>query len=255
VSSPHARSSRGPALVIVPDLEGLARAAAKHVRAAAARAIARRGRFRLALAGGSTPRVLYRALAADAGGIDWRRTDFFFGDERAVPPDHAASNYHMVRETLLEPAGIPAANVHRLRGDDADLDATARAYEETLKAGAAPPWLDLALLGLGPDGHTASLFPGSPALDERQRLCVAVDAPTTASPATRRLTLTYPVLDDAEDLLFLAAGREKAAVLREVVAGPERPRDLPAQRLLRRARPTTLVCDGEAAALLPEAAP
>jgi len=251
----HGRSPHGPTLVIVPDLEGLARAAARHVRAAAAKAIARRGRFRLALSGGSTPRALYRTLAADGAGVDWRRTDVFFGDERAVPPDDASSNYRMARETLLEPAGIPAASVHRLRGEDADLDATARAYEETLKAGAVAPWLDLALLGLGPDGHTASLFPDSPALDEQQRLCVAVDAPTRVTPAVRRLTLTYPVLDDADDVLFLVVGADKAAVLRDVLTGPEKPHALPSQRVMLRPRPVTVVCDEAAAAQLRVDAP
>jgi 6-phosphogluconolactonase len=233
--------------VIVPDLEGLARAAAKHVRAAAARAIARRGRFRLALAGGSTPRVLYRALAADAGGIDWRRTDFFFGDERAVPPDHAASNYHMVRETLLEPAGIPAANVHRLRGDDADLDATARAYEETLKAGAAPPWLDLALLGLGPDGHTASLFPRAPGLHERERLAIAAEA--GLEPFVPRVTMTPPMLANADCVLFLITGEAKADAVRQGFEEP--PSDAtPTSRIRSRDGQTIVVLDAAAASKL-----
>jgi 6-phosphogluconolactonase len=241
--------------VIVPDLEGLARAAAKHVRASAAKAVARRGRFRLALAGGSTPKALYRALAADPGSLDWRRTDLFFGDERAVPPGDPASNYHMARETLLEPAAIPPANVRRLRGEDPDPDATARAYEELLTAGAEPPWLDLALLGMGADGHTASLFPGSPALDERRRLCVAVDPPPTASPPVRRLTLTTPVFQAAEDVLFLIAGAEKAAALRDILAGPERPQALPAQIVAHRPGPVTIVCDQAAASLLAKEAP
>jgi len=240
-----------PDVVVSPDLDALARAAAKHVRAAAAKAIARRGRFRLALAGGSTPKALYRLLASEPGSVDWRRTDVFFGDERGVPPDDAASNYRMARETLLEPAAVPPANVRRLRGEDADLDATARAYEETLKAGAVPPWLDLALLGMGADGHTASLFPNSESLDERLRLCLAVAGPP---PAARRLTLTYPVFADAADVLFLVAGAEKAEALRDVVAGPDHLTPLPAQLVVWRPGPVTVMCDRDAAALLPQQA-
>jgi 6-phosphogluconolactonase len=242
--------SSPPDVVVSPDLEALARAAAKHVRAAAAKAIARRGRFRLALAGGSTPRALYRVLASEPGSVDWRRTDVFFGDERAVPPDDPASNYRMARETLLEPAAVPPANVRRLRGEDPDLDATARAYETTLTAGAVPPWLDLVLLGIGPDGHTASLFPDSDALDERQRLCVAVAG--APAPSARRLTLTYPVFADAAEVLFMVAGSEKAAALRDVLAGPEQSHGLPAQLVVRRPGPVAVLCDRDAAALLPK---
>jgi 6-phosphogluconolactonase len=247
-SRPH--TARRPALVVAPDLEALARAAAKHVRAAAAKAIARRGRFRLALAGGDTPRALYRTLAGEQEGVDWRRTDLFFGDERAVAPDDSQSNYRMARETLLDPASVPPANVRRLRGEEPDLDATARAYEETLKAGAVAPWLDLALLGMGGDGHTASLFPGHPALAEWRRLCVSV-----LGPKPPRLTLTRSVFLDADDVIFLVSGSGKAEALRDVVAGPDRLQELPAQAIARRELPVTIYCDRDAAALLPKEAP
>jgi 6-phosphogluconolactonase len=183
--------------------------------------------------------------------MDWGRTDVFFGDERSVGPDDPASNYRMARETLLVPARVPSANVRRMPGEAADLDAAARGYEAELTAGAAAPWLDLALLGMGADGHTASLFPATAALDERDRLCVAVDVPQLA---TRRLTLTYPVFLGAADVIFLVAGADKAPALRDVIDGPARPRERPSQVIARRAGPVTIFCDRAAAALLTDQA-
>jgi 6-phosphogluconolactonase len=236
--------SGAPTLVVAADVEGLARAAADRVSVLAQDAIAARGRFRLALAGGSTPRALYTRLAAGRD-VDWSRVDVFFGDERSVPPDDAQSNFRMARETLLVPAGVPPENVRRLRGEDQDLDAAARLYEAALTE--LP--LDLALLGMGADGHTASLFPGTTALDAADRLCVAVDVPAMA---TRRLTLTYPPLMASRDLLFLVAGADKATTLHEVLNGAPDARRLPSQVLLRRTqpRPALLFCDRAAAARL-----
>src|SRR5450432_660128 len=151
-------TSPQPTLVVAADLDGLARLASDRVRVLAGDALAARGRFRIALAGGSTPRALYAHLAA-ARDLDWGRTDVFFGDERSVGPDDPQSNYRMARETLLSPAGVPPENVHRPHGEDPDLDAAARAYEAALGGAGAPPF-DLVLLGMGADGHTASLFPG-----------------------------------------------------------------------------------------------
>ena len=139
---------------------------AARIRAVAELSLRGAGRFRIALAGGSTPRRLYPRLT-DA--VDWTRTDVFFGDERAVPPDDPQSNYRMARETLLAPARVPPANVFRWRAEAADLDGAARDYEQALRARDSGPWLDLALLGLGPDGHTASLFPGTAALAVEDR--------------------------------------------------------------------------------------
>jgi 6-phosphogluconolactonase len=239
-----------PALVVAADVDGLARVAADRVRVLAADAIAARGRFRFALAGGSTPRALYAHLAA-ARDVDWARVDVFFGDERSVGLDDLQSNYRMARETLLSPAAVPPDNVRRLRGEDPDLAAAARDYEAALGgAGAAP--LDLVLLGMGADGHTASLFPGTAALDERARLCVANDVPQLA---TRRLTLTYPALLGARDVLFLIAGADKAATLRDVLGATLDARRWPSQVILRRAqpRPALLFCDRAAVAQLPSA--
>ncbi|HEY6477427.1 MAG TPA: 6-phosphogluconolactonase [Polyangia bacterium] len=229
-----------PNIVVAASLPALVAKAAEHVRAAAGAAIAARGRFRIALAGGSTPRALYPTLAQ---GIDWGRANVFFGDERAVPPGDPQSNYRMARETLLDPAQVPPANVVRWRGEDPDLDAAARDYEAALTTGASAPWLDLALLGLGADGHTASLFPGTSALAEEDRLAVAVDV---AEMGTRRLTLTYPALCGARDVCFLVTGREKASALSAVVEAGH----LPAARIVRRAGPVTIFCDEAAASAL-----
>ena len=230
-----------PKIVVAATLPELVEIVAGHVRAAAADAIAARGQFRIALAGGSTPRALYPALVA---GVDWTRAKIFFGDERAVPKNDPDSNYRMARETLLEPARVPPANVIRWRTEDPDLDAAARDYEEALRAGAAAPWLDLALLGLGPDGHTASLFPGTSGLAEEDRLAVAVDV---AQMGTRRLTLTYPALCGARDVCFLVTGRDKATALATAVEAGH----LPAARIVRRsAGPVTIFCDGPAASAL-----
>jgi len=235
-----------PQVVVLADLDALARAAAARVHAAAGAAIAHRGRFRVALSGGSTPRALHRELAARPDAVDWGRTDVFFGDERAVPPDHPDSNYRMARETLLEPAHVPDANVRRMQGEASDLDAAARAYEAALTAGAAAPWLDLVLLGMGPDGHTASLFPGTTAVEERARACVAVDVPQLRA---RRLTLTVPVLSGATEVAFLIAGREKAEALRDVLGETDCGRQHPAQLIMRRPGPVVIFCDRAAAAL------
>jgi 6-phosphogluconolactonase len=236
-----------PELVVAADVASLARVAADRVRVVAASAIAARGRFRLALAGGSTPRALHAELAS-TDDIDWARTDIFFGDERSVPPDDPQSNFRMARETLFSVAGVPPDNVRRMRGEDADLQRAAWDYEGALGGPDGAP-LDLVLLGLGADGHTASLFPGTTALDEGRRLCVPVEVPQLA---TRRLTLTYPALLGARDVLFLVAGADKAETLRDVLQAPLDERRWPSQPVLRRLspRPTLLFCDRAAAGLL-----
>jgi len=227
-----------PEVVVADDVAALVARAADRIRAEAARAVAARGRFRIALAGGSTPRALYPRLVT---GIDWARADVFLGDERVVPPDDPQSNYRMARETLLVPARVPDANVHRWRTESGDLDAAARSYEQALRAGGAAPWLDLALLGLGPDGHTASLFPGTAVLAETSRLAAAVDVPAMHA---RRLTLTYPAFTDGTaTVYFLVTGAEKRAALANVL----RPQStLPAARIVHRAGPVVIFSDREA---------
>jgi 6-phosphogluconolactonase len=239
-----------PTVVVCNDLPALSREAARLVRSSAAAAIEARQRWSLALAGGSTPRMLYELLAAPADPldtIDWSRAQLFFGDERTVPPEHRDSNYGMARQSLLSRAPIAAANVHRMKGEAADLDAAAIEYEGQVRqfTESAEGVLDLAILGMGADGHTASLFPGTTALDERQRLCVPV---TVEKLGTRRLTLTYPVFLRARAVLFLIAGADKADPLRAVLDGPERPRDLPSQVIIRRpAGSVSILCDRTAA--------
>jgi len=183
------------------------------VRAAAALAAAARTGGAISLAGSNTPRRSYELLAAEPG-IDWSQVHIWFGDERCVPPDDPESNYRMAHETLISRIDIPAANVHRIRGED-DPDAAAAAYAREIEGLA----LDLALLGLGPDGHTASLFPESAALDEREKLAVAVVA---SKPPPRRITLTVPVFERASSVLVLAPGESKAAAIAAVLRGPDR---------------------------------
>jgi 6-phosphogluconolactonase len=230
--------------LVVAEEQSLLDQAADHVRAAASAALAARGRFKLALAGGTTPRALYERLGR---GVDWGRCDLYFGDERAVPPDDPQSNYRMARESLLDRAGIPAGQVRRWRAEDPDLDAVARDYEAALRADGGPPWLDLALLGLGPDGHTASLFPGTAALAEETRLAVAVDVPQRG----RRLTLTLPALAGTRALVFLVTGAAKAEALGAVLAPQS---DLPAARVIRGAARVAIFCDLEAGRLVAPAA-
>lgn len=160
-----------------------------------------RGQISMALAGGSTPRPVYAALAARAE-LDWARIDVFFGDERAVPPDDPDSNYRMARETLLEPASVPEHRVHRMEAERPDLERAADEY-----AAGLPSAFDVMLLGIGHDGHTASLFPGSAALDERHRLVMPVTGP---KPPPTRLTVTPPVIVRAREVIVLATGSAKA---------------------------------------------
>lgn len=222
----------GPELCLLRDAEAVARAGAEELVRAATRARAAGATLRVALSGGSTPRRMLERLAAERARVDWSRVELFFGDERAVAPDHPESNYGMARRALLEPAGIADARVHRLRGESADLEAAAREYQEEIAlvcgvpAAGAPPVLDLVYLGLGADGHTASLFPGTRALSEARRWVVANPVPGLAA---TRLTLTFPILNRAARVVFLVSGAEKAHALAAVLEGPRRARELPAQ--------------------------
>jgi 6-phosphogluconolactonase len=236
------------------DPDEIARAGAAEVAGAARESVRERGRFALALAGGDTPRRLYRLLANDAA-VDWSRAELFFGDERAVPPDHPDSNYRMARETLLAPAGVEPRRVHRIEAERADLDLAARAYEAELvrvlgEVEGLPPRLDLVLLGMGADGHTASLFPHSAALKECERAVVANEAAAVG----RRITFTFPLILRARRLLVLVAGEEKAAALASVLEGPPDPDRLPAQRLRAAAGRLLWLADEAAASGLRETA-
>jgi 6-phosphogluconolactonase len=216
---------------IVADAVQLAAEGARFFAQQAAEAIRARGMFRVALSGGSTPRALYRQLTTPDVAIDWPHVHLFFGDERHVPPDHADSNYRMVKEALLTHAPIPEANVHRIRTEMSDAAEAAADYEQVIRNAfqirpGEWPRFDLVLLGMGPDGHTASLFPDTPILHERSSLAAAV---WVASMQTWRVSLTPPVLNHARTVLFLAGGAEKAETLHAVLEGPSEPERLPAQ--------------------------
>jgi 6-phosphogluconolactonase len=206
-----------PSLLVEPTPEQLVLTTAENLVEAARADILARGVFSFALSGGSTPRVLYQTLADRKwrAQIDWKRTHVFFGDERAVPSNDEYSNYRMAREALLGHIPIPEENVHRMKGELEDLDAAARDYETELRA-IFP--LDVVLLGMGEDGHTASLFPRSPALEENEKLCVVTPV-ASLEPRVRRLTLTYPALNAARRVWLLAPGAGKAARLKEVFDG------------------------------------
>ena len=183
-------------------------------------AIAARGFCRLALSGGRTPRAVHAELVKQAGALPWERVQITFGDERCVPPEDEESNYRMARESLLDPAGIPAGNVFRIRGEIAPEEA-AREYEARLAAVAARLGEsryvhDLLLLGLGEDGHTASLFPGSPALAETARNVIPATGP---KPPPQRVTMTFPLINAARHVAFLVAGAEKLPLVEAILAG------------------------------------
>lgn len=207
-------------LRIFEDGEELSREAADFVVWAGEQAVSAAGTFRLALAGGSTPRGLYAYLASSplARRLDWRRVSVFFSDERCVPPDHPDSNFRMATETLIAPLGLPRERIFRMRGED-EPERAAREYEDRLRNefGALPPsWprFDLILLGLGEDGHTASLFPQTPALEERHRLVVPNRAPRGVA---QRLTFTVPLINQAQAVVFLVSGAKKAPAVKAVL--------------------------------------
>ena len=219
--------------------EGLAEAAAGEFAARAAEAIEERGRFTVALAGGSTPKATYDILARDyAGRIDWRKVHVFFGDERAVPPDDDDSNYKMAREALLD--HVPVGSVHRMQGELPPDDA-AEAYEEELRGFFGPeelPRFDLILLGIGGDGHTASLFPETSALEVHDRLVVANPV---LKLETTRITLTVPIINAAHAVYFLVAGEGKADALAHILGGDADPRAYPASLIQPQEGPTWML--------------
>ena len=217
---------------IVTTSVDLFHAAAEEFVLAARAAIGAQGRFTVALSGGSTPKALYSLLASNYAGFAWNRVFIFFGDERHVPPTDPESNYRMANEALLTKIAIPPENVFRVPAENPDAAAAAIEYETqirrffALKPGEFPRF-DLILLGLGPDGHTASLFPDTAALDEHSRLVVAN---WVAKFKTHRITFTFPVLNRAAEVIFLASGAEKADMVRQVLQG-KNSSQLPSQRV------------------------
>jgi 6-phosphogluconolactonase len=205
---------------VLPDPAALARHVAEWMTSAA---LAANGTFRVSLSGGSTPKTLYGLLASDEfrNRFPWQSVSWYWGDERFVPYDHPESNYRMTRDAMLAKAPVPPQNIHPVPADGSPDDA-ARRYERTLQdaygattLNAARPLFDVTLLGLGADGHTASLLPGEPVLEERTRWVAAV---SHGRPEIR-ITMTYPAIESSRVVAFLVAGREKAAILRTIRAG------------------------------------
>lgn len=241
-----------PVVGVYPDLEALSQAAASTFAAAAGEAVATRGRFTLALAGGRTPRRLYELLAGPyRERVPWAHALLFWGDERYVAHADPESNYRMAREAMIDHLPVPAAQVHPMPTHQADPAEAARSYEAILRrrfAGEAFPTFDLALLGMGADGHTASLFPGTAALADRQGWVAVGESPTAPSV---RLTLTLPALAAARQVIFLVTGADKAKVVREILSDPRAARlRYPAARVLASGRAYWYL-DAAAAALLP----
>ena len=219
-----------PKVTVFDGAEDVARAAAERFVELAQSAADERGRFAVALAGGSTPKRTYELLAGEdyAGRVDWSKVHIFFGDERMVPPDDEESNYRMASEAMLSRLPVPPENVHRINGLG-DAVANARLYEDELRTffnNDAWPSFDLVLLGMGDDGHTASLFPGTQALDEQADW---VAANWVEKLNAYRVTLTAPAINRAAHVIFLVTGANKAAPLREVLRGELDPRRLPSQ--------------------------
>jgi len=227
-------ATRGAAIEVLADPEAVARRAADTFASAAQEAAAARGAFTVALSGGDAPRPFFAMLARQqfAQKIPWRRVYLYWGDERCVPPDSEQSNYGMANELFIRHVPVPDENVQRMRGED-DHEEAARAYERLLPqppalaahSHADLPVLDYVLLGLGPDGHTASLFPHSPALAVEDRLVVVNEGEGTG----KRLTVTYPVINAARRVVFLVTGAAKAGIVAEVLEGLRAPDAVPAQ--------------------------
>ena len=232
--------------IVLPDLKAISQAAAERVATLAQT----RDPFTVALSGGSTPRRLYEMLAAPPfrGRVPWGRVHVFWGDERCVPPDHSDSNYRLAREALLDEIPILAENVHRIWGE-MPPDQAAAAYQTELEAVVGVNGrLDLILLGMGADGHTASLFPGTEALEERERAVVAVYVERLQA---WRVTLTLPVINAARQVLFLVTGAAKAEIVQAVLEGPEG--RFPAQQIRPTAGQLTWLVDVAAASRLTRA--
>lgn len=215
------------------DADQLALACLKRWIALSRETVAQRGAFHVALSGGSTPKRLYQLLAQPEwqAELDWPNTHLYFGDERAVPPDHPDSNFRMVREALLDHISLPAKNINRMHADPTQIEQNATAYAARLRAQlpldqAGMPVFDLILLGMGPDGHTCSLFPDTPILQERTQ---PVGSVHVARLDSWRLSLTYPVLNCARQLLFLVAGSDKAAILQQICSSTQESNPVPVQ--------------------------
>ncbi len=218
-------------IAIFPDTNTLSQQAAQYIVRLASEAIVTRGRFTIALSGGSTPKILYGLLGTEPyrDQINWASVEIFWSDERCVPPDSADSNYALAQEVLLSKIPIPANQIHRMPADQPDREAASREYTSEMQRTFGTngiPSFDLLQLGMGPEGHTASLFPHQESLHEQQRLVIPVTVPKPPPP---RLTFTPPLLNAARHVLFLVTGSEKAEAVQAVLEGPDQPEEYPAQ--------------------------
>jgi 6-phosphogluconolactonase len=241
---------------VEPDAAALASRAAHHFVEMVSEAVAARGRARIAISGGSTPKPAFQLLADPnqpwRARMPWENLDLYWVDERTVPPDAADSNYRMTREALLDHVPLKPEQIHRMEGE-LDPHVAASRYESELRnsfrlEGAESPRFDLIALGMGDDGHTASLFPHTEAIHEMSRLVIANQVPQKD---TWRITLTWPVINHASSVFFLIAGADKAEILNQVLTGPRDPEKLPSQLIWPSSGILTLILDKAAAAFLP----
>jgi 6-phosphogluconolactonase len=256
--------SGAPDVRVLPDVAAVRRAAAEEFAARIEAAVGARGVAFVALSGGSTPRGLNMLMADEAepfrARVPWARLNVFWGDERTVGPDHTDSNYRMAYDTLLGRVPIPPAHIHRIAGEDPDPSQAAERYARELREVFAAhgrleagwPRFDLVILGMGPDGHTASLFPGTDAVHETDR---AVVAPWVPKLHAHRITMTPPVLNRADGVLFLVTGSDKAEALAAVLEGPYQPDVYPSQIVRPTATPAIFLVDHAAAARLTRRVP
>jgi len=242
---------------VEPDSAALARRSAQYFLEMAGEAVAARGRARIAISGGNTPKATFQLLADPnqpwRAHMPWDSLDLYWVDERCVPPDDNDSNYRMTREAMLDQVPLAPEQIHRIEGE-LDPEVAAARYESELRnsfrlEGAETPRFDLIQLGIGPDGHTASLFPNTEALHELGRLAVANHVPQQKQ--SWRITLTWPVINHASSVFFLIAGADKAEVLKEVLMGGQDPERLPSQLIWPASGILTLILDRAAAAHLP----
>jgi 6-phosphogluconolactonase len=241
---------------VEPDTEALARRAAQYFVEMAGEAAEAQGRARIAISGGSTPKAVFEALADPSQPwrlrMPWQKLDLFWVDERCVPPDNSESNYRMTREALLDHVPLKPEQIHRIEGE-LEPEAAALRYESELRSSfrleeTGSPRFDLVALGMGGDGHTASLFPNTEVLHEFGRLVAPNHVPQKDA---WRITLTWPVINYARSVFFLVSGQEKAATLKEVLTGPHDPERYPSQLIWPSSGILTLILDKAAAALLP----
>ncbi len=246
---------KGSEIVVAHDLEDLCERAAERVVRSITDRVEAKGRATIVLSGGTTPRRLYERLATGKYGqaIPWAQVYLFWGDERSVPPDHPDSNYKMVYDTLISKVSIPKENIHRMHAERSDHREAALEYEKRLRdffglSGEGWPIFDLVLLGIGADGHTASLFPGSPALAEKKQW---VAAAYIEKLKVYRLTLTPEVFNHSAQVIFLATGKEKAPVIKELFIADHCPNRFPFQIIRPHEGKMIFLLDQAAASLLP----